>query len=40
MTDCLADHRLGAAHRDDHVAVVLVGGPFQKRGGRGALDPR
>ena len=37
--DCLAGHRLGAAHRDDHVgAVVPVGGPFQKRAGRGALD--
>src|SRR5438270_10385884 len=37
--DRLAGHRFGAAHRDDHVgAVVLVGGPFEERGGRGALD--
>jgi hypothetical protein len=29
--DCLADHRLGAVHRDDHVgAVVLVGGPLSE----------
>src|SRR6516225_9754201 len=35
----LPGHRLGAAHRDHHVgAVLLVGGPFQKRSGRGALD--
>src|SRR6202040_313362 len=37
--DRLAGHRLGAAHRDHHGgAVVLVGGLFQKRRGRGALD--
>src|SRR3982074_3778534 len=37
--DGLAGHGLGAAHRDHHVcAVVLVGWPFQERGGCGALD--
>src|SRR5947209_8166624 len=35
----LAGHRLGPAHRDHHVgAIVLVSGPFQERGGSGALD--
>src|SRR5437660_3375950 len=34
--DRLAGHRIGAAHRHHHVgAVILVGGPFQERGGRG-----
>src|ERR1700730_15561932 len=35
----LAGHRLGAAHRDHHVgAIVFVGGFFQQRSRRGALD--
>src|SRR5580704_17732116 len=37
--DCLAGHRVDAAHRDDHVgAVLLVGGLFQQRTGGGVLD--
>src|SRR5579862_8500222 len=37
--DGLAGHRLGAAHRDDHVgAIVFVGGLFEERGGGRVLD--
>src|SRR5436190_12334597 len=37
--DGLAGHRIGTAHRDDHVgAVVLIGGLFQQRGRRGIGD--
>ena len=37
--DRLAGHGIGAAHRDHHGgAVILVGGPFQHRGGGGIFD--
>src|SRR5215471_16910352 len=37
--DRLASHGFSAAHRDHHVGtVILVGGLFQQRGGRGTLD--
>src|SRR5207244_9303083 len=37
--DGLPGHRVGAAYRDHHVgAVVLVGRPFQQRGGGRILD--